>query len=160
MKLIPRLKASGCTIKGQSTSLGNSLTSYSVSIELKQQSLHSLPARLGNNGLPDRVVIDKSGVNPAALENMNCLLILNGWFRLIEAPQVKHLDNIYWAASPFHQEVDTMDAGVRILLLSLGNTGRYLSRIYDPQATIWNTRPMPIQAVCGSRWINLSKNHY
>ena len=38
---------------------------------------------IGNNGFPDRVVIDKSGANLAGLENMNCLLILNGWFGLI-----------------------------------------------------------------------------
>jgi putative transposase len=33
---------------------------------------------IGNNGFPDRVVIDKSGANLAGLQNMNCLLILNG----------------------------------------------------------------------------------
>jgi len=47
-----------------------------------------------SNGFPDRVVIDKSGANLAGLQNMNCLLILNGWFWLIEVPQVKYLDNI------------------------------------------------------------------
>ena len=38
---------------------------------------------IGNNGFPDRVVIDKSGANLAGLENMNFLLILNGWCWLI-----------------------------------------------------------------------------
>jgi transposase-like protein len=33
---------------------------------------------IDNNGFPDRVVIDKSGANLAGLQNMNCLLILNG----------------------------------------------------------------------------------
>mgnify|MGYP006078703387 CR=1 FL=1 len=33
---------------------------------------------IGNNGYPDRVAIDKSGANLAGLQNMNCLLILNG----------------------------------------------------------------------------------
>jgi putative transposase len=33
---------------------------------------------IGNNGFPDRVVIDKSGANLAGLRNMNILLILNG----------------------------------------------------------------------------------
>jgi putative transposase len=28
-----------------------------------------------NNGVPDRVVIDKSGANLAGLQNMNCVLI-------------------------------------------------------------------------------------
>ena len=49
---------------------------------------------IGNNGFSDRVVIDKSGANLAGLENMNCLLILNWWFWLIEVLQVKYLNNI------------------------------------------------------------------
>jgi putative transposase len=42
------------------------------------------------NGFPDKVVLDKSGSNLAGLENMNCLLILNGWFWLIDMLQVKY----------------------------------------------------------------------
>jgi putative transposase len=49
---------------------------------------------ISNNGFPDRVVIDKSGANFAGLQNMNCLLILSGWFWLIEVLQVKYLNNI------------------------------------------------------------------
>ncbi len=49
---------------------------------------------IGINGFPDRVVIDKSGANLAGLHNMNCLLLLNGWFWLIEVLQVKYLNNI------------------------------------------------------------------
>lgn len=49
---------------------------------------------IGNNGFPDRVVIDKSGANLAGLQNMNCMLLLNGWFWLIEVLQVKYLNNI------------------------------------------------------------------
>jgi len=40
------------------------------------------------------VVIDKSGANLAGLENINCLLIMNGWFWLIDILQVKYLNNI------------------------------------------------------------------
>ena len=47
-----------------------------------------------NNGFPDKVVIDKSGANLAGLENMNCLLIMNGRFWLIDILQVKYLNNI------------------------------------------------------------------
>ena len=46
------------------------------------------------NGYPDRVVIDKSGANLAGLENMNGLLILNRWLRLIEVLQVKYLNDL------------------------------------------------------------------
>jgi putative transposase len=48
---------------------------------------------ISNNGFPDRVVIDKSGANFAGLQNMNCLLILSGWFWRIEVLQVKYLNN-------------------------------------------------------------------
>ncbi|WP_424934706.1 IS6 family transposase [Amaricoccus macauensis] len=46
------------------------------------------------NGWPDKVVIDKSGANLAGLETMNILLILSGWFWLIEVLQVKYLNNL------------------------------------------------------------------
>lgn len=47
-----------------------------------------------NNGFPEKVVIDKSGANLAGLENMNCLLMVNGWFWLIEILKVKYLNNV------------------------------------------------------------------
>ena len=49
---------------------------------------------LGNNGVPERVVIDKSGANLAGLKNMNSLLMLNGRYRFIDILQVKYLNNI------------------------------------------------------------------
>ena len=33
---------------------------------------------IGNNGWPEKVVIDKSGSNTAGLFNMNCLLVMFG----------------------------------------------------------------------------------
>jgi putative transposase len=53
-----------------------------------------LTCAIGLNGFPDRVVLDKNGANLVALQNLNCLLILNGWFWLIEVLQVKYLNNI------------------------------------------------------------------
>ena len=47
-----------------------------------------------NNGLPEKVVIDKSGANLAGLKNMNLLLILYGCCRFIEIIQIKYLNNI------------------------------------------------------------------
>ncbi len=47
-----------------------------------------------NNGWPEKVVIDKSGANLAGLQNMNILLLLHGWFWLIEVLQVKYLNNM------------------------------------------------------------------
>jgi putative transposase len=49
---------------------------------------------IGNNGWPEKAVIDKSGDNFAGLQNMNRLLLVLGWFWLIEICQVKYLNNI------------------------------------------------------------------
>jgi len=38
---------------------------------------------IGNNGWPEKVVIDRSGSNTAGLFNMNCLLVMCGWCWLI-----------------------------------------------------------------------------
>jgi putative transposase len=46
------------------------------------------------NGWPEKVVIDKSGANLAGLQNINFLLLLQGWFWLIEILQVKYLNNM------------------------------------------------------------------
>jgi len=53
------------------------------------------PRKIGNSGFPDKVMIDKSGANFAGLQNMNCLLILSGWYCLIEALPVKYLNTIF-----------------------------------------------------------------
>jgi putative transposase len=39
-------------------------------------------------------MIDKFGASHAGLQNRNFLLILNGWFWLIDILQVKYLNNI------------------------------------------------------------------
>jgi putative transposase len=49
---------------------------------------------IGNNGWPEKVVIDESGANFLGLQNMNWLLLLIGWFWLIEIYQFKYLNNI------------------------------------------------------------------
>jgi putative transposase len=49
---------------------------------------------VGNNGVPEKVVIDKSGANQAGLLNVNILLFLMGFWPLIEILQVKYLNNI------------------------------------------------------------------
>ena len=47
-----------------------------------------------NNGIPEKVVIDKSGANFAGLQNMNIYLMLYGCFQFIDILQVKYLNNI------------------------------------------------------------------
>ena len=48
---------------------------------------------IDNNGLPYRVIIDKSGANEAGLQNINIQLFLAGWLYLIDILQVKYLNN-------------------------------------------------------------------
>jgi putative transposase len=49
---------------------------------------------IGSNGLPERVVIDKSGANLAGLQAINLILKFTGNGRMIEIRQVKYLNNI------------------------------------------------------------------
>jgi len=50
---------------------------------------------IGSSGMPDKVNIDKSGSNTAALNRINALLILFGlWHLIIEVRRVKYLNNM------------------------------------------------------------------
>jgi putative transposase len=50
---------------------------------------------IGSSGIPEKVTIDKSGSNTAALERINSLLFLYGaWHLLIEVRRIKYLNNI------------------------------------------------------------------
>jgi len=49
---------------------------------------------IGSNGLPDRVVIDKSGANLAGLQAVNVILKFTGTGHTVEVRQVKYLNNI------------------------------------------------------------------
>jgi len=49
---------------------------------------------IGTNGVPDRVVIDKSGANLAGLEAVNVILKFTGTGQTIKVLQVKYLNNI------------------------------------------------------------------
>lgn len=49
---------------------------------------------IGNNGWPDKVVIDASGSNTAELFNVNCLLVMWGWCWLITVRRTKYLNNL------------------------------------------------------------------
>jgi putative transposase len=49
---------------------------------------------IGTNGVPDRVVMDKSGANLAGLQSVNVILKFTGTGRLVTIRQVKYLNNI------------------------------------------------------------------
>ena len=69
-----------------------------------------------NNGFPDKVVIDKSGANLAGLETINCLLIMCGWFWLIDILQVKYLNNIIEQDHRFIKKVTKQMMGFKSFL--------------------------------------------
>ena len=77
-----------------------------------------------NNGFPDKVVIDKSGANLAGLENMNGLLIMNGWFWLIDILQVKYLSNIIEQDHRFIKKL-TKNERFQNVYISLSYPGGY-----------------------------------
>ncbi|MGK8236512.1 IS6 family transposase [Roseovarius sp. MS2] len=49
---------------------------------------------IGTNGVPDRIVIDKSGANLTGLQAVNAILKFTGNGHTIEVRQVKYLNNI------------------------------------------------------------------
>ncbi|KZL28946.1 hypothetical protein PsWM33_00253 [Pseudovibrio sp. WM33] len=50
---------------------------------------------IGNNILPKKVVMDKSGANKAGLANIkSCLFLAGRWHSFIDILQVKYLNNI------------------------------------------------------------------
>ncbi len=53
-----------------------------------------LKRAISTNGVPDRVVIDKSGANLAGLQTVNVSLKFTGSGRVVEVRQIKYLNNI------------------------------------------------------------------
>ena len=49
---------------------------------------------IGTNGVPDRIVMDKSGANLVGLQAVNVILKFTGNGRTIEVRQIKYLNNI------------------------------------------------------------------
>ncbi|STX55716.1 transposase [Legionella beliardensis] len=50
---------------------------------------------IGSSGMPEKVNIDKSGSNTAALERINSLLFIHGlWHLFIEVRRIKYLNNL------------------------------------------------------------------
>lgn len=49
---------------------------------------------IASNGVPDKIVIDKSGVNLAGAQAVNTILKITGHSKMIEILQVKYLNNI------------------------------------------------------------------
>lgn len=88
------MKGRWCYLYRAVDKFGNTLDFMLSETRDEEAATRFLARIIRNNGWPDRVVIDRSGANAAGLENMNLLLLLSGWCWLIEALQVKDLNNI------------------------------------------------------------------
>jgi len=54
----------------------------------------SFKKAIASNGVPQKIVIDKSGANLAGAQAVNCILKMTGTGKMIEILQVKYLNNI------------------------------------------------------------------
>ncbi len=88
-------------VKGRWTYLYRAVDRYGKTLDFMLSERRDLAAArrffrraIGSNGLPERIVIDKSGANLAGLQAINVILKFTGRGRMIEIRQVKYLNNI------------------------------------------------------------------
>lgn len=65
------------------------LTLCYPNIVMKKPLLPFFMQAIDGDGLPHKVVMDKSGANHTGLKNINLLLLVAGWLSFIEIIQVK-----------------------------------------------------------------------
>jgi putative transposase len=87
-------------VKGQWTYLYRAVDKYGKTLDFMLSKKRNEEAAtdfflktIGNNDIPEKVVIDKSGANNAGLMNINFLLMMSGLL-LIDIIQIKYLNNI------------------------------------------------------------------
>jgi len=88
-------------IRGEWVYLDRAVDKFGETIDFMPSERHDEEAAtvffnqaINSNGLPEKVVMDKSGANYAGLENINILLMLAGLLSFIEIFQVKYLNNV------------------------------------------------------------------
>lgn len=88
-------------VKGQWTYLYRAVDLNGQTIDFMLSERRNLAAArrflkqaISTNGVPDRVVIDKSGANLAGLQAVNVSLKFTGSGRVVEVRQIKYLNNI------------------------------------------------------------------
>lgn len=88
-------------VKGQWTYLYRAVDRNGQTIDFMLSERRNLAAArrflkqaISTNGVPDRVVIDKSGANLAGLQAVNVSLKFTGSGRVVEVRQIKYLNNI------------------------------------------------------------------
>ena len=88
-------------VKGRWTTLYRAVDRHGKTLDFMLSGRRDLAAArrffkraMRTTGVPDRVVIDKSGVNLAGLQAVNVILKFTGNGRTVEVRQVKYLNNI------------------------------------------------------------------
>lgn len=112
---------------------------------------------IDNNGWPEKVVINKSGANLAGLQNTNWLLLLHGWFWLIEICQVKYLNNLIEQDHRFIKKLTRPMNGFKSSQ-SASNIKWHRGGSHDPQAAIFNQWPIRIPTIRCARRISVSSD--
>ncbi len=84
------------------------------------------------NGVPERVVIDKSGANLAGLQVVNVILKIAGGGRLIEVRQVKYPNNILEQDHRFIKRITRPMLGLQGLSIRRRDHRRDRSCAHDP----------------------------
>ena len=112
---------------------------------------------VGNNGVPEKGVIDKSGANQAGVLNVHLILWSLGYWPLIEILQVKYLNIIIEQDHLLYQEDHQAHERLQGLPFGIGYSARHRGRPHDPKTTVRTNGPVALQAIRGSRWMTVSK---
>ena len=109
----------------------------------RKAALRFLRNAIDQSGLPEKITIDKSGANTAAVESYHVEQASGIELRVAGlGPQVKYLNNIVEQDHRPGQTNDPADAGIQIVLVSRHCTCRNRTHAHDPQRPIEGRWPI------------------
>ena len=101
------------------------------------------------NGLPRKILIDRSGTDTAGINAVNRMPRSFGCPILIEMVRTKYLKTMVEQDQRTDKNRIRPMAGIQAFGLRIGNVRRDRSRQYDPQGQD-DDRPLPVQAIYGT----------
>jgi hypothetical protein len=109
---------------------------------------------IGRNGTPEKITIDKSGANKAAIENHNADL-----GACIEIRQIKYQQHRRTGPSGY-QALGAANAGVQILQVSRRDACRHRTHAHDPEGPVAkDRRNVSGAAILFVGWINQTQTY-
>ena len=130
-------------VKGQWTYLYRAIDKYGNTVDFMLSKRRDEAAAtaffeqaIEDNGLPGKVVIDKSGANNAGLENINILLFLTGLFGFIDIRQVKYLNNIVEQGHRFIKKITNPMMGFKAFHSAIARLAGIETRSYDQESEV------------------------